>query len=853
VGQSLNRFAARAAAANVRWRREAVPPGEVGGGAIRHFERALFSYSQRAYRGDASAVVCRVAPDPRREAEACAAQIRLLVTQRGYRYRQIAVACQDLTKYRDALVTAFALYDVPVFLAESRPADRHALSTCVLSALRLVVENWKAEDMEILLRTGYLPLTDDEADRLALYMREKGLRGARLHAPRRDETDADACAAEAAREKAVAPLVQLSDALRASRDTKRRLTAVYEFLESIGARERIEAERAFLIGEGQLSWAAEGEQVYARVVGALDQILDIAPERTSLADLLALMEQALAATETRMLPQSGDAVAAGGADHMKSAQVRALFLLGMADQQDCPGDGLLSDADERLFATAGKPLWRLSQRDRSCMQKLSVKALLSLTHDFLYMSCPLSDERGETRRPGALMQTAAKLLGVPIDTCPRASDGAFSARDAALANLPGALREDPDDPCALRAARAVWGLEGGRAEIKRLIGALTFRIRPDALPPELALRAYGDLAQVSVSQLERFAQCPFRYFARYALRPVPPRTFEVSPADAGTFFHGAIEAFSLISAPERLTGDEAARRMDEISDALLERTLSRALSAGAVARAEAENLKSVARRAARALVAQRRGGLFEPLGAEVEFGKSGQLLRVGDAVLAGRIDRIDRFFADGEQFLRVIDYKTGGKRVSLSEVYHGLQLQLTLYLAAAMQALHGRPAGAFYFAVVDPLVKTDERDAALVESLRAKALRMDGLVLRDERVVRAMAGEPEEALKVRFKGDGTLYADPKVIDEASFRRLMARSTDMARAHLSGIRAGVTAAEPARGKAIDSCAYCEYAAACQWDESLPGGRARQFQTLSGAKVLQKLADEAAPADSTSNLT
>ena len=58
---------------------------------------------------------------------------------------------------------------MPLFLSASRSAARHAAAECLLTALRVVEKGCPAEDMLALMRTGLMPITDDETDRLANY------------------------------------------------------------------------------------------------------------------------------------------------------------------------------------------------------------------------------------------------------------------------------------------------------------------------------------------------------------------------------------------------------------------------------------------------------------------------------------------------------------------------------------------------------------------------------------------------------------------------------------------------------------------------------------------------------------
>lgn len=63
---------------------------------------------------------------------------------------------------------------------------------------------------------------------------------------------------------------------------------------------------------------------------------------------------------------------------------------------------------------------------------------------------------------------------------------------------------------------------------------------------------------------------------------------------------------------------------------------------------------------------------FEPEGVEVVF-------------QGGRIDRVDTMETDdGKLYVRVIDYKTGNTSFDLVSLYHGLQLQLMIYMDGAL-------------------------------------------------------------------------------------------------------------------------------------------------------------------------
>ena len=79
--------------------------------------------------------------------------------------------------------------------------------------------------------------------------------------------------------------------------------------------------------------------------------------------------------------------------------------------------------------------------------------------------------------------------------------------------------------------------------------------------------------------------------------------------------------------------------------------------------------------------------------------------------LLGRIDRVDTYETPDKVYVKIIDYKSGNTSFSLVNLYHGLQLQLVVYMNAALELEEKRhpgkkaePAGIFYYHIQDPMV-----------------------------------------------------------------------------------------------------------------------------------------------------
>jgi len=349
-------------------------------------------------------------------------------------------------------------------------------------------------------------------------------------------------------------------------------------------------------------------------------------------------------------------------------------------------------------------------------------------------------------------------------------------------------------------------------------------------------------AAVSSTRLERFIACPFKDFVASILKPQENREFDLTPRDVGTFYHQALEIFARENENglASMNEDEAVDAMDRVTGGLLENLAARAIGDSAVMQREGGRIASVARRAARTLINHLSGSQFQPVALEVDFGREGGRILLRDVPLKGRIDRVDAWTdaEDGVQYLRVIDYKTRGKAVSLPEVYYGLQLQLVLYLAASV-ARGGKPAGVFYFSIDDPLVLTPSRDPQEVEALREKALKLDGLALSDERVIAAMSPRPEAVLGVNPKG----RKSSRLIEGEDFQLLMDHAAGLADDALNRIRSGDTEIHPAQWQGGDACEMCDFKSVCQIAPGLNGAEPRRLTKLSPDGVIPQIRRDA----------
>lgn len=834
-----------------------VPPRKAD---LRRLERELFAFPAEPSAGRAQSVQLTLLRDPKEECRFAAALTRRLVRQRGWRWDDVTLLLRDPDAYDAPLRAAFADYGVPLFLSSSRSAARHAAPEFLLTALKALEKGFPADEMLALLRTGMSPLSDDEADRFSNYIVRWGLRGNRFLRPLQRGAQAELDALEPLRARLTEPLVRLRDRLRRSQTLTQQLTALFGLLTDAEVYSKIQARMARLCEANLREIAGEEGQVWNRMLGAMDQMQALMGDaKLSMAELRETLTESLSAAVLKPLPQSGDAVLAQSMDRACARPSKAILILGAADRPVNDDEGLLTPSQKRVLSDFAHAYLGPDDADLSRLRRFYLKSSLGMATDYVSLSCPLSGSDGAAQRPGAMFaliealfpgtQTRGGVAGEPaLERMLRSAPGAaLSMAGRALCAEAEGVPLPAMDASALSALRRS-DAPAAKAGLRRLSQALSRAESADALSPAAARALYGALGSLSVTRLERFAACPFAFFAQYGLKPERVDPFELNTKDEGTFFHSAVNEFLLRSMDDlgELTAEAAGTRMDAVSDLLLDAMrASGPLGDSAVALAERRRLKSTARVCAAVLAEHMRGSRFHTAALEQSFGREDgkrALTLPGGCVLEGRIDRIDEWRDGATDYLRVIDFKRGGKSLKLSEAYYGLRLQLPVYLAAAQRRRDALSAGVYYFTLDEGIVDLQSSDPGAVEAERRKRFRMEGLMPSDPELLKALSPAPAEVLKLRTTASGAPYKGSVTAEESDYRALTECALRRAEEHLSRIRSGECAAAPARMEQSNPCAWCDWHKICLFDDRLDGARARRLKSLQPDEAMLRIKSE-----------
>lgn len=793
----------------------------------------LFSYDM-AQTGEAETVaVCR-AGTPEEECAAAAAEIRRLMMA-GFRCRDIAVACTDRAVYVPLLRPLLDRCGIPAYYTGREDILREPALRAVLSALRGATGGMEQEDVFSFLKSPLSPLDPDAVDLLQNYAETWRIAGSRwqkeftMHPDGYgrewdEESRTQLRALNGWREAAAGPLLRLKAGLEQAANTKGQVLALYAFLQEIEARQRL--ERLTEVRELTDQRAQELGQLYDICLSAMEQLALVLGETVRTPeDFTTMLRQLLGQYSLGTIPAQLDSVTVGELPSLRYRHPRALLVLGAGDGQlpKFSADGsLLTDQEKILLKNEAEITLAPDKTGRMERELAAVHDVLCCGAERLFLSYA-----GET--PSYLVRRILLLYpsvkeqqpALPLLTDDRAAGGylaSCSEDDALAARLRALGRQN-----LLREEAAVRDRAG------YTLGRLS---------PEGVETLYHKTISLSASKIDRFSACRCAYFLEYGLRARERKEAGFDAPIFGTFVHYVLEKTAKRVEEEGGFQSLTDRRVQEIATEQIVNFT--AVQIGAISEQEPRfrylyerNLTEI-REVVDELARELRRSAFVPSAYELDFGPGGSLPAIevegknGCARVTGFVDRVDLFHAKEADYVRVVDYKTGKKDFSYADILDGMGMQMLIYLFALEQygeKLWGRnvkPAGVLYFPARVPTIPMSDRptDEEAAEE-RRKTERRSGLLLNDERLLRAMEDFEEQPvfLPCRIGKDGMFQGDLATAEEMRLLRNHVRET--LGNILDAILEGDVHPNPYfRGSERSACRFCPFGTVCHLDSCDP---------------------------------
>lgn len=822
--------------------------------ALAFLEKHLFRYGAGAYEKEQEQVKLHLAKNPREEAYAVAEQVRRMMREDRYRLRDIGVIVSDMDVYADHLKQAFIKYDIPFFMDHKRSILLNSFVEYIRSVLHMAEQSFSYESVFRFLRTNLAGFTYEEIDELENYVIGLGIKGYKHWQEKwtrklRGMAQEDLDKMNHYRRQLVEKVDGLIYVLRQRRKTVADITrAIYEFMVQENLQVRLAEQEELFKAKGELALAREYAQIYRIVIELFDKFVELlGDEQVSLSEYCKLLDAGLEEARVGVIPPEVDQVVIGDMQRTRLKDIKALLFAGANDVY-LPGallrTGLLSELDREKFAREKLTL-SAGGKEKAYVQKFYLYLNLTKPSEKLDIYYSKVSADGKSVRPSYLIQELQKLFpklkvrdeerylkeqelteNIGFDRMIREFVQKRHETDGAWCELYNWYKKNPK-----------W-----QEKVERFLEAGYYRKPLDALTEEAAKRLYGEEFETSITRMERFAVCAFSHFLTYGLGLREREEYDFQAADLGNVCHRALERFSY--KVEREAGDWL-KLTEEKRKQYVEESVEEAIAdyGNSILYSSSRNaylivrMKRMLEKTVWALTKQLAAGDFKPAAYELRFAN-------------GKIDRVDTC-EDGDcVYVKVIDYKTGSKSFDVTALYHGFQLQLMVYMDAALQMEQKKhpekeilPAGVFYYRIQDPLIdrpKEGEEQESIL-----KELKPDGMISLEKEVLghldHCMVGE-SSVIPVKYNKNGSLSKSSKAASAQDFYLMMKYAVNKVEEIRQKILSGDVKVNPYRRGTETSCDYCSYRQICGFDTKMEGYRYREIEAMSVDKVIQAMKGE-----------
>lgn len=853
--------------------------------ALWYLEQNLFRYQYEPYMEKQREIRMFEALSPREEVHQTALYIRKLIREEGLTYRDIAVVIGDLEGYASYVETEFGQLEIPCFIDRTRGIVLNPMIEYIKSALQLYIKDFSYDTVFHFLRSGMVDISREEIDELENYVIRTGARGyrtySRLFTRRTEEMQQgsgqdDTERAEEILERLNRIRQQFTDTVEILHMAPRAKAGeyvdhLYDFLEQNQVQQKLLNYQQQFEQEGDLAKAREYAQIYRLVMDLLDQIYELlGKEEISLQEFADILEAGFGEITVGTIPQNVDRIVVGDMERTRLKQVKVLFFLGVNDgniPKNASKGGIISDMDREFLIESGTEM-APSPRQQMYIQRLYLYLNMTKPSERLYLSYAKVNSDGKGIRPSYLIDTVRKLfpqLAVEypqnrsrLEQIEGRQEGARYLAEELREYADGTLREEERQDFYLM-YRAYETDPEGR---DRLTAAAFRRYKESGLSRIVARALYGRQLENSVSRLETYAACACRHFLQYGLSLQEREEFGFEVSDMGNVYHAVLENFAGKLA-------ESGRTWWDFDENFATQAIKEAVEGYAATYGEtvlyssARNEYAITRmsriltRTVLTLQQHLKQGSFQPDDYELSFRFAEDLDSIHVDLseeekmhLQGRIDRIDVSEDAEHVYVKVIDYKSGNKKFDLAALYYGLQLQLVVYMNAAME-LESRkhpdkeivPAALLYYHIDDPTIETpvELTQEQINEEILTK-LRMNGVVNSDPAVVERLdrfLQDKSKVIPVEKKKDGSFSARSGILSREELHVVSAYVDTKIRQIGREILDGKIAANPYEKGNEEACTYCAYKKVCGFDGSIPGYEKRQLEDLDKQTLMQRM--------------
>ncbi len=802
---------------------------------------SLFCTEKNVYANKTDAVTVLSAPDKYTECDLCALEIAELL-KNGYRCKDISVT-ERTGSYVKTLSSSLRKYGIPVFEDKRVPLTEYPLIKMVLTAIGISVFGYSSEEIFSYLKTGITGITPLECAELENYAYIWQIDGRAWLRPFREHPDGfgeeeTAKSAEKLirlnkiREKLIAPIEKLKKKLE-NNSGEYSCRAVFEFLVDTDAAANFLSYAKELFEKGNEAAAIECSGVWDMLTQSLDALHEVIEGRAvTPRRFCELLKIILSSGDVGRIPAGIDEIVIGTAGRTRHLEPKVVFVLGCNDgvfPKAPVSSGLFTSSERRILSSHDFNLENIPE-NMYAEERMIAYSVITNAVERLYVSYSSADASGNEIMPSEIITEINTI--VPFSR--KKNYGELTPVDK-IASKESAFEQF---------AELYGNADKLSASLKEYVRSYVDSKRYEAVkaaadkaPAEIkdrntAVALFGEDMYISPSKAEVYYSCPFKYFCRYGLSVEKPRIADLDARINGLLIHHLLEhILEDISNKElcAMSEDKLKTLISDITEDFISVFMGGRDGKSVLLGRSLDKTKEIAFDILSRMIAEFSESSFETEDVELSIGENGDIKPYkldlpdgGSITVGGKVDRVDVMKNNGKAYVRVVDYKTGGKDFRLGDVFAGLNMQMIIYLMCIWENGKERygeivPAGILY-------VPANNSGSSLgrhasddeISEAKLKNGRMNGMILEDMTVLQGM----EKSCSGRFIN---AYVDSKGVMKGAFlslngfRNLKKKTDEMLINMGASLHNGRIEAVPLfKSEDKSPCRYCDYKEICRRD-------------------------------------
>ncbi len=851
------------------------------------------------------------AENPTEEIRQLAVEIRRLVSEENYRYRDIQVLTKEMGLYANLIQPIFNEMAIPYYVDEDQLMENHPLIEWINSLFALDRYAYRLTDIMRFFKTELFICPHDDTLDLTSWQTLRNEFRTKL-----DMTENVALAYnyqgnywtkekdwqfvsydyEAEQLEDVQRLENQSNEMRRffkemvppffekikkCKTGQEGATLFYQFLVHSGVQQQLLFWRNQEIERGNLAEARNHEQTWEALIDLLDEYALIYGETEFDWSLFQeIMASGLENLSYGKIPTAIDQVRINRLELVRPNQAKITFAIGLNDQvfpDRHETKGLLSsDERESLNARLAEEQYLFDPaKETMSFEPLQAYLVFSSATKRLYLSYAQSYDTSTLKMSPYLRRILEYLTlcverkeHLQLTSDPSCYVGTYRS---AINIINGVYRLAKEENQKL----AVYWQELKECVLQSKWRNFALRVFesqdhlnvPVSLPQKMAEELYGKEIYTSISRMENFYNCEYKYFVQFGLKLKERMIYGLTPAATGDFYHESLDRFFKLLFSNQLSLVEMSdKQRKEFTEKVLQEVFGELrfeiLDSSARMNYIRYQLGQTIQKVAWALQKQSKNTGLKPLQTEILFGQIAgangipglelPLNNGGKLHVRGKIDRVDIAVEETETWLSVVDYKSSGRSFDVTEAYYGMAMQLLTYLDVALMdavRLTGkaavRPAGSYYLHVHNPIL-TDTNE---VEKETLKKFSYDGVFVDDPGLLEVLDHSLEAKensliypVKKNAKAEyqkGSFSKD-KFYTEEELQLFMAHNRANMRLAGDKITSGEIKLNPAyKDKERIACQFCPFRSICTFDVMLKENNYHRLEKLNKEEALRRI--------------